>query len=183
MSSNIDLYSDRRVIPVIPLQRIKTERSYSLALGEEILEQISKTKNNQLLYREVLELLGDHENIKLKIDELVFNNLILKIPIKIGNVKDFVLTIPRKRDIAWDTMVACPCFTCTHVHECEIGNPVNPVSCQAFNEWLLEEDNTSSIQPFKFVEYDEFEGEDDDEEKETDDEEKEEEKEEVKETA
>ena len=138
---------------MIPAQRIKIERNYSSALGDEIIELIDRTTNKQLLYREVLDFLGNHDTIILKIDELLYNNRILKIPIKIGNVKDFVLTIPKKKETGWMTMI-CPCFTCDRIHECGINNPVNPVSCRLFNEWLIEEDESNKIQPFRFIEFD-----------------------------
>jgi len=138
---------------MIPIQRIKIVRNYSSALGDEIIELIDRTSNKQLLYREVLDLLGQHESIKHKIDELLYSNNILKIPIKIGNVKDYVLTIPRKEETGWLT-IACSCFTCDRIDECEINNPVTPVSCRLFNEWLMEEDGTDKIKPFKFVEFD-----------------------------
>ena len=137
---------------MIPSQRIKIEKNYSSALGDEIIELIDRTQNKQLLYREVLDLLGNHDSIILKIDELLYTNKILKIPIKMGNVKDFVLTIPKKEETGWMTMI-CPCFTCDRIHECSINNPVNPVSCRLYNEWLIEEDNSKKIQPYQFVEY------------------------------
>jgi len=138
---------------MIPTQRIKIIRNYSRALGDEIIELIDRTENKQLLYREVLDLLGQHESIKQKIDELLYTNKILKIPIKIGNVKDYVLTIPKKEETGWLT-VACPCFTCDRTGECGVNNPVTPVSCRSFNEWLMEEDGSSFVQPFRFVEFD-----------------------------
>jgi hypothetical protein len=141
------------VMRMIPVQRIKTEKNYSIALGDEIIELIERTQNKNLLYREVLDILGNHESIVLKLDELLYTNRILKIPIKVGNVKDYVLTIPKKKETGWMTMV-CPCFTCDRNSECSVNNPVNPVSCRLFNEWLIEEDESKKIQPFKFIEYD-----------------------------
>jgi len=139
---------------VIPLMRIKIEHNYSSALGEEIIELIECSKNGQLLYREVLDLLGDHDTIKLKIDELLFTNKILKIPLEMGgNIKDFVLIIPKKVIIGWTTMV-CPCFVCQRMDECGLNNPVNPVACKSFNEWLKEEDNSSSIKDFQYEVFD-----------------------------
>ena len=137
---------------MIPIQRIRTERNYSNALGDEIIELIDRTENRQLLYREVLDLLGNHDSIVLKISELLYTNKILKIPIQKGNVKDYVLTIPKKEETGWMTMI-CPCYLCDRISECGINNPVNPVSCRLFNEWLIEEDTTEKIQAFKFVEY------------------------------
>ncbi len=137
---------------MIPIQRIRTEKNYSSALGDEIVELIDKTKSRKLLYREVLDILGNHDSIILKIDELLYTNKILKIPIKIGNVKDFVLTIPRKEETGWMTMI-CPCFTCDRISECGINNPVTFESCLLFNEWLIEEDLSKEIQPFKFIEF------------------------------
>lgn len=135
---------------MIPLMRIKSEQNYSNALGEEIVELIECSKNGQLLYREVIDLLGDHDSIKLKIDELLFTNKILKIPLEMGgNIKDFILIIPRKVIIGWTTMV-CPCFICQRIDECAVNNPVNPVTCKSFNEWLKEEDNGSSIKDFEY---------------------------------
>ena len=138
---------------MIPKQRIMVDKQYSEALGDEIIELIARTKYGQILYREVLDLLGGHESIKLKIDELLFNNQILKIPVQMGNVKDYVLTLPRKEETGWITMI-CPCFTCNRIHECAINNPVNPVTCKIFNEWLIEEDESGSITPFLFEEFD-----------------------------
>ena len=138
---------------MIPEQRIMAEHNYSDALGCEIIELIGRTENKQLLYNELLDMLGDHETIRLKIDELLFNNLLLKIPVKLGNVKDFVLAIPKREQTAWNTMI-CPCFTCNKINECAINNPVNPVKCKSFNEWLIAEDNTNSITPFLFEEFD-----------------------------
>ena len=138
---------------MIPIQRIKTEKNYSIALGDEIIELIDRTSSKQLLYREVLDILGNHESIILKIDELLYTNKILKIPIEIGNVKDYVLIIPKKKETGWMTMI-CPCFTCDRIDECAVNNPVNPVSCRLNNEWLIEEDETNKIKPFKFIEFD-----------------------------
>jgi len=138
---------------MIPIQRIKTEKNYSTALGDEIIELIDRSANKQLLYREVLDILGNHDSIILKIDELLYTNKILKIPIEMGNVKDYVLIIPKKAETGWMTMV-CPCFTCDRMDECAVNNPVNPVSCRLFNEWLIEEDGTESIQAFRFIEFD-----------------------------
>lgn len=153
MVDNRFTYSQREVSVMIPKQRIIVEKLYSEALGDEIIELIARTQYQQILYREVLDLLGGHESIKLKIDELLFNNQILKIPIKIGNVKDYVLTLPRKEETGWITM-ACPCFTCNRINECAVNNPVNPVSCKHFNEWLIEEDESKKIIPFLFEEFD-----------------------------
>jgi len=142
---------------MIPKQRIKVEQSYSNALGEEIIELIELTKEKKLLHSEVLDLLGDHSTIKLKIDELLYNNKILKIPVEIGNVKDYLLTIPRKEETGWDTMV-CRCFTCERIHECSINNPVNPILCKAFNEWLIYSEDINHEEQekmrFKFEEFD-----------------------------
>jgi len=138
---------------MIPKQRIKNEKNYSTALGDEIIELIDRTANKQLLYREVLDILGDHDSIKLKIDELLYTNKILKIPVEMGNVRDYVLTIPKKKETGWMTLI-CPCFTCDRIAECSVNNPVNPVSCRLFNEWLMEEDETDKIKPFKFIEFD-----------------------------
>ena len=138
---------------MIPIQRIKIEKNYSIALGDEIIELIDRTKNKQLLFREVLDILGEHKTIILKIDELLYTNRILKIPIEIGNAKDYVLTIPQKKETGWMTMV-CPCFVCDRISECSVNNPVNPVSCRLSNEWLIEEDETNEIKPFRTVEYD-----------------------------
>ena len=140
------------VMRMIPVQRIKIEKNYSIALGEEIIELIDRTNNRQLLYREVLDILGDHDSIILKIDELLYTNRLLKIPIEIGNVKDYVLTIPKKKETGWMTMI-CPCFVCDRTSECAVNNPVNPVSCRLFNEWMIEEDESNKIQPFRFVEF------------------------------
>ncbi len=135
---------------MIPIMRIKVEQNYSSALGEEIIELIECSKNGQLLYREVLDLLGDHDSIKLKVDELLFTNKILKIPFEMGgNIKDFILIIPKKETIGWTTMV-CPCFVCQRIDECAVNNPVNPVTCKSFNEWLKEEDKSSSIKDFEY---------------------------------
>lgn len=138
---------------MIPIQRIKTEKNYSTALGDEIIELIDRTANKQLLYREVLDILGNHDSIIMKIDELLYTNKILKIPIEMGNVKDYVLIIPKKTETGWKTMI-CPCFTCDRMDECSVNNPVNPVSCRLFNEWLIEEDDSNKIKPFKFIEFD-----------------------------
>jgi len=138
---------------MIPIQRIKTEKNYSTALGDEIIELIDRTANKQLLYQEVLDILGSHESIVLKIDELLYTNKILKIPIEMGNVKDYVLIIPKTEETGWLTMT-CPCFTCDRIDECAVNNPVNPVSCRLNNEWLIEEDDSNEIQPFRFVEFD-----------------------------
>ncbi|MCG3259888.1 MAG: hypothetical protein H7644_09090, partial [Candidatus Heimdallarchaeota archaeon] len=48
---------------MLPVQRIKTEINYSIALGDEIVELIDRTQNKNLLYREVLDLLGGHDTI------------------------------------------------------------------------------------------------------------------------
>ncbi|UJG44736.1 MAG: hypothetical protein K9W46_06025 [Candidatus Heimdallarchaeum endolithica] len=142
---------------MIPKQRIKVEQSYSNALGEEIIELIELTKEKKLLHSEVLDLLGNHLTIKLKIDELLYNNKILKIPVEIGNVKDYMLTIPRKEETGWDTMV-CRCFTCERIHECNVNNPVNPILCKAFNEWLIYSEDINHEEQekmkFKFEEFD-----------------------------
>lgn len=138
---------------MMPVQRIKIEKNYSIALGDEIIELIDRTHNKTLLYREVLDLLGGHETIIHKLDELLYSNRILKIPITEGNVKDYVLTIPKKKETGWMTMV-CPCFICDRISECAINNPVNPVSCRLYNEWLIEEDESKKIQSFRFIEYD-----------------------------
>ncbi|MHA1304723.1 MAG: hypothetical protein ACTSQE_06175 [Candidatus Heimdallarchaeaceae archaeon] len=142
---------------MIPKQRIKIQQSYSNALGEEIIELIDRTNDKKLLNSEVLDLLGNHEVIKLKIDELLYNNKILKIPVELGNVKDYMLTIPKKEETGWQTMV-CRCFTCERIHECGINNPVNPISCKAFNEWLIEsgeiEEFMGETLRFQFEEFD-----------------------------
>ncbi len=137
---------------MVPSQRIKYEITYGKALGDEIFELISRTKNQQLLHREVLDILGNHDTVIQKIDELLYNNKILKIPVELGNVKDFVLLIPKKENTGWLTML-CPCFTCIHITECEINNPVTPVSCKTFNEWLCEEDSSATIKLFKLDDY------------------------------
>ena len=151
-TKSVDLDRKLCVMRMIPVQRIKTEKNYSSALGDEIIELIDRTKNKQLLYREVLDILGNHDSIVLKLDELLYTNKILKIPVKMGNVKDFVLTIPKKKETGWMTLI-CPCFTCDRISECSVNNPVNPISCRLFNEWLIEEDASKEIQPFRFVEY------------------------------
>ncbi len=149
---------------MIPKQRIKVERSYSSALGEEIIELIKRTQDNKLLYSEILDMLGDHDSIRLKVDELLYNNEILKVPVELGNVKDFLLTIPKKVQTAWDTMTVCSCFTCSRIHECGINNPVNLITCKALNEWMLETSGLSDKEieklKFKFEDFDLIEEED-----------------------
>ena len=42
-------------------------------------------------------------------------------------------------NIRWDNLGGCPCFICSELDRCDIGNPISSVDCPLFLKWLFTE--------------------------------------------
>ena len=112
--------------------------SYAEALEEHIFKVICDAVDGRLLESELHETLGNHKQITDKIAEMEYRNIIRRLPVTTGDVKDSVLYVPTHELSVWTTMKAMPCFTCDSIEICKIGNSSNSVDCTLFNNWVLD---------------------------------------------
>jgi hypothetical protein len=117
--------------------RIKVRMSFDTALEFSIIEFIERSERGFVTQKEVFNYFGHYPQTKRKVKDLCLSNILHKeIIISKGRTKRILLRKTNHNLSQWDTLNACPCFTCSTHEECSINNPVSPVNCAAFNAWV-----------------------------------------------
>ena len=108
-------------------------KKYDESLEKAILQYLEKGNHDAIDYEELVKEFGGYPQVKDKLKQLMFQNKI---------VIDHYEGAPKKVRLSkihlstWHTLDSMPCFACAKTDECGMDNPVNPVTCKEFNEWL-----------------------------------------------
>ena len=108
-------------------------KKYDESLEKAILQYLEKVNHDAIDYEELVKEFGGYPQVKDKLKQLMFQNKI---------VIDHYEGVPKKVRLSkihlstWHTLDSMPCFACVKTDECGMDNPVNPVTCKEFNEWL-----------------------------------------------
>ena len=117
--------------------RIKVRMSFDSALEFSITEFIERSERGFVTQEEIFNYFGHYPQTKRKVKDLCLSNILHKeIIISKGRTKRILLRKTNHDLSEWNTLNACPCFTCSTHEECSINNPVSPVNCAAFNAWV-----------------------------------------------
>ncbi|MHA1910713.1 MAG: hypothetical protein ACTSYA_03365 [Candidatus Kariarchaeaceae archaeon] len=117
--------------------RIKVRMSFDTALEFSIVEFIETSERGFVTQEELFNYFGHYSQTKKKVKNLCLSNILHKeIIISKGRTKRILLRKTNRNLSQWNTLNACPCFTCSTHEECSVNNPVSPVKCAAFNAWI-----------------------------------------------
>ncbi|WXG45821.1 MAG: hypothetical protein WED05_03940 [Candidatus Atabeyarchaeum deiterrae] len=115
-----------------------TNAAESSNIELKAIELIKGAGEKGVLQIDLLKKLGINNRKGLKlISELEEHSLIRKTRELYGGKWTFRIMVPvdRLASIRWEDM-DCPCFFCTDVRICSVGNVVSPSSCPPLSEWL-----------------------------------------------
>lgn len=42
-----------------------------------------------------------------------------------------------EKNVEWDTLQGCPCFSCRDINTCGASQPINPWTCKKLGNWIM----------------------------------------------
>ncbi len=111
----------------------KGSGKYDESLERAILQYLEKINHEPIDYETLVKEFGGYPQVKDKLKQLMFQN---KIVVEHYNGEPRKIRLAQVHLSTWDTLDSMPCFACSRTDECGMDNPVNPVTCKEFNEWL-----------------------------------------------
>ena len=110
-----------------------TLSGYEEGLENAVMDYLGGMESATVKYYDLVKEFGGYPIVKEKLKQLMFENRII-IDHKQG--EPWQVRLPKSELSEWDTLDSMPCFACPKTDECGMNNPVNPVTCKLFNEWL-----------------------------------------------
>ncbi len=92
-----------------------------------------------ILLAELAQQLDQPESSLLPIvDSLSKNGQVKKIEEKHDGKSVLRVIWQENSESEWDTLEGCPCFVCSEIDQCGVGQPISPLSCEQLNNWIKE---------------------------------------------